>query len=147
MRCHHLMRQVCPTKIGMFPVTRRPEVPLDRQARFEIRTCNDGYSIQLLGFRMGDNRPTLLIDTQQSSIELLIHTGTVLFLQVAAGSSSPTFIAQFRNGNSTLVGTVDGVGGVSYSEEHTDPGDYVIIKVPVKNFPDAPRRFRLKTYD
>jgi hypothetical protein len=85
---------------------------------------------------------------------LLIQTGTLIVVQMTAGSSSPTLIAQFQKGTPVLLGRDSGVGGVTYSEDHKG-GDYAIITIPQKTFPDAtgkypevaPHRYRLKLFN
>lgn len=147
--------KICPIRVGLFPTRWSGDFPILERARFEVRACESGYPIQLLGFRKSERRPSLFIDTQQGAIGLLISVGEILVLQVEAGSSSPTFIARFRKGNPILVSREDGVGGVSYSEEHPETSDYVVISVPQKTFPGPngefpnvpPHRFRLKMFD
>jgi hypothetical protein len=73
---------------------------------------------------------------------------------MTAGSSNPTLVAQFREGVPLLLAREDGVGGVTYAEEHKG-ADYAIITIPQKTFPDAmgqfpnipPHRYRLKIFD
>lgn len=132
-------RPLCPAVIGIYPVDSRIDDPMDMRPRFEIRACGNGRDdIQLLGFRAGAKSPSLIEGGSQ--IELLIQTGTLLLIQMTAGSSSPTLVAQFRKGSPVLLGREDGVGGVSYREDHTN-GDYAIITIPQKTFPDGSRRF------
>jgi hypothetical protein len=141
---------LCPTLLGMYPVDLKIDEPLKQRPRFEIRACNDGRgTIQLLGFKANANSPSLV--EPGSPIGLLIHTGTLIVVQMTAGSSSPTLVAQFRKGVPVLLGRESGVGGVTYSEDHHGD-DYAIIAVPQKSFPDnngnftdvPPHRYRLK---
>ena len=140
---------ICPTVVGLYPVNFNRDEPLRRRARFEIRDCEDRLgSIQLLGFPANATAPTLV--EGGTHIVLLIHTGTILVVQTSAGSSSPTLVAQFQRGKPVLLGSEDGVGGITYAEE----GGYAIIAIPQKTFPDAdgrfpqvpPHRYRLKIY-
>ena len=130
--------------------------PVNQLERFEVRMCPSGYPVQLLGFKAKERRPSMLIDTEQSGIELLIKAGNVLLLQVSAGSSSPVFIAQMKKGTPTLISREDSVGGVSYREVQTNEGGFVVFTVPQKTRPDfrtgkfpdvPPHRIRLKMYD
>jgi hypothetical protein len=153
--------KICPAALSVHPVDiRQGELPLQQQARFEIRVCNLGDAqyvqrVQLLGFSRKAAQPTLIVDTHSQRVELLIHTGTVLVIQVTGGDSSPVYVAQFQNGKPVLISQEDGVGGVSYSEEHPDKGDYAVITVPQKTFPGPdgefpkvpPHRFRLKIHE
>jgi hypothetical protein len=143
---------LCPTLLGMYPVDFKTDEPLRQRARFEIRGCSDGRgSIQLLGFKANANTPSLVEPGEP--IELLIHTGALIVVQMTAGSSSPTFVAQFRKGKPVLLSREDGVGGVTYREDHTQ-GDYAIITIPQKTFPVngkfpnvPPHRYRLKIWE
>ena len=143
---------LCPTVMGVYPVDFKHDEPLSRRPRFEIRSCRSDFDIQLVGFRAGATTPTLI--EPGDHIELLIQTGTLILVQMTAGSSSPTLVAQFRKGIPVLLGREDGVGGVTYSEDHTD-GDYAIITIPQKTSPNAsgkfpkvaPHRYRLKIYE
>lgn len=138
--------------MGVYPVDFNHHEPLNRRPRFEIRSCRSDLDIQLVGFTSGSTTPTLV--EPGDHIELLIQTGTLILIQMTAGSSSPTLVAQFRKGIPVLLGREDGVGGVTYSEDHKD-GDYAIITIPQKAFPDAsgkfpkvaPHRYRLKIHD
>ncbi len=143
---------VCPTVLGIYPIGFKIDQPLRQRARFEIRTCRNGLDIQLLGFKANASAPSLM--EGGSPIELLIQTGTLLVIQMMAGSSDPTLVAQFQKGNPVLLGREDGVGGITYSEDHKD-GDYAIITIPQKSFPDVygkfptvpPHRYRLKIFE
>ena len=143
---------LCPTTLGIYPVDFKIDEPLKQRARFEIRTCSDGSgSIQLLGFEANASKPSLVESGEP--IDLLIHTGTLIVVQMVAGSSSPTFVAQFKKGRPVLLSREDGVGGVTYSEDHRD-GDYAIITIPQKTFPVngkfpdvPPHRYRLKIWE
>jgi hypothetical protein len=144
---------LCPTLLGTYPVDFKIDEPLKQRPRFEIRSCSDGGgSIQLLGFKAHANTPSLV--EPGSHVELLIQTGTLIVVQMTAGSSSPTLVAQFQKGLPVLLGREDGVGGVTYSEDHKD-SDYAIITIPQKTFPDAygkfpevpPHRYRLKIWE
>jgi hypothetical protein len=86
-------------------------------------------------------------------LELSIQTGNALIVQAVDGvTSSALFVAQFRNGNPVLVAKDRTSGGVSYSEDHSETGDYVIITVPLKVYRDQtthppdvpPHRYRLR---
>lgn len=143
----------CPTLLGVYPVDFKPDRPLHQRARFEIRACGNGLNeVQLLGFKANTDVPALI--EGGSHIELLIQTGTVLVMQMTAGSSSPTLVAQFQKGNPVLLGREDGVGGITYKEEHKD-GDYAIVTIPQKVFPNAygkfanvpPHQYRLKIFE
>ena len=103
-----------------------------------------------------DTKPSLLIDTEQAGIPLLIKSGNVLLLQVSAGSSSPVFIAQMKKGIPTLVRREDSVGNVSYREDHTGTGSFAVFTIPQKTFPDPttgkfpatpPHVIRIRIYD
>jgi hypothetical protein len=144
---------VCPTLLGIYPADLKIDEPLKQRPRFEIRACNDGSgTIQLLGFKAKAASPSLV--EPGSAIELLIHTGTLILVQMMAGSSSPTLVAQFRKGVPVLVGREDGAGGVTYGEDHKN-GDYAVIAIPQKTFPDGdgkfpvvpPHRYRLKIWE
>jgi hypothetical protein len=148
---------LCPAVVGLFPTERIDEdTPVNRLARFEVRMCSGGFPVQLLGFKRNEIRPSMFINTEQSGISLLIQTGTVLLLQVSAGSSSPIYIVQMKKGTPVLVSREDSVGGVSYREQHDGNGDFVVFTVPQKTFPDPttgtfpkvpPHEIRLKIYD
>ncbi len=144
---------LCPTVLGTYPVDFKIDEPLKGRPRFEIRSCGDGRdAIQLVGFKENADTPSLVEDG--SHVQLLIQTGTLIVVQMTAGSSSPTLVAQFQRGTPVLLGREDGVGGVTYAEDHNG-GDYAIITMPQKTFPDAagrfpkvPRRhYRLKLFD
>jgi len=149
--------EICGITVGLFPTQPVEEAtPVNQLERFEVRMCPSGYPVQLLGFKAKERRPSMLIDTEQSGIELLIKAGNVLLLQVSAGSSSPVFIAQMKKGTPTLITREDSVGGVSYSEVQTNEGGFVVFTVPQKTRPDfrtgkfpdvPPHRIRLKMYD
>ena len=61
-------------------------------------------------------------------------------------------VAQFQKGVPVLLGREDGVGGITYSEDHKGGESYAIITVPQKTFPRfpgdvpnvPPHRYRLK---
>jgi hypothetical protein len=144
---------VCPTILGIYPADFKVDEPLRQRARFEIRACGNGRDdVQLLGFKANASTPSLI--EGGSHIGLLIQTGTLLVMQMTAGSSSPTLVAQFQKGNPVLLGREGGVGGITYSEDHEN-GDYAIITIPQKTFPDAsgkfpdvpPHRYRLKIFE
>ena len=143
---------VCPTTLGIYPVDSKIGEPLRQRARFEIRACRNGLDVQLLGFKANASAPSLM--EGGSPIELLIQTGTLLVMQMTAGSSDPTLVAQFQKGNPVLLSREDGVGGITYSEDHKN-GAYAIIAIPQKTFADAygkfpnvpPHRYRLKIYE
>lgn len=136
-------KKLCEERLASYPMLRSIDTPVDQRARFEIRLC-DGPSIQLAGFKAGEHEPTLLIDTEQPAVGRLIQTGTVLFVQVVAGSSSPTYILQ-----------ISAAGGVAYREEYLREGDFAVFSVPLKTYPDEtgkfsntqPRIIRLKMWD
>jgi hypothetical protein len=144
---------LCPTLLGIYPADFKIDEPLEQRLRFEIRACNDGRgTIQLLGFKANASVPSLV--EPGSPIGLLIHTGTLIVIQMTAGSSSPTLVAQFQKGVPVLLGREHGVGGITYSEDHKS-GDYAIIAIPQKMFPDSkgkfpdvpPHRYRLKIWE
>lgn len=144
----------CPTLLGIYPVDLKDYEPLRQRPRFEIRACNDGRgTIQLLGFKANAGSPSLV--EPGSSIELLIHTGTLIVVQMTAGSSSPTLVAQFQKGAPVLLGREDGVGGITYTEDHKDADGYAIITIPQKTFPRfpgdvpnvPPHRYRLRIWE
>ncbi len=144
---------LCPTLLGIYPVDFKIDEPLKQRPRFEIRSCNDGGgSIQLLAFKANANTPSFV--EPGSHVELLIQTGTLIVVQMTAGSSSPTLVAQFQKGVPELLGREDGVGGVTYSEDHKGGSDYAIITIPQKTFPVGgkfpdvpPHRYRLKIWE
>jgi hypothetical protein len=148
------IEKLCSERLGSFPMIGSLELPTDEKPRFEIRRC-EGPTVQLAGFRAGENSPTLLIDTEQPAIALLISRGTILFVQVVAGSSSPTYVLQMHRGTPTLVSRISGGGGAEYREEHTRSGDFAVLTIPLKTYPDArgkfpntpPRVLRLKIFD
>jgi hypothetical protein len=147
-------KKLCQERLASYPILGSIDSPVDQRARFEIRTC-DGPSIQLAGFKAGELEPTLLINTDQPAVSLLIHTGTILFVQLVAGSSSPTYILQMRRGTPELVVRLSGVGGVAYRMEHPREGDFAVFSIPLKTYPDEtgkfpntpPRVIRLKVWD
>src|SRR5579862_4073532 len=72
----------------------------------------------------------------------------------ATGATASTvYILAFHKGKPILVAQSSTVGGVSYREEHSTKGDYVIVSVPPKvypggngKFPDVPpRQYRIRT--
>jgi hypothetical protein len=146
--------RLCSERLSSYPGIGTWNTPTDQASRFEIRRC-DGLSIQLAGFRAGENSPALIIDTEQPAVGLLIKTGTILFVQVVAGSSSPTYVLQMQKGTPTLVAQISGDGGAEYREEHTRSGDFAVFTVPLKTHPDATGKFpntppqvlRLKMFD
>jgi hypothetical protein len=147
-------KRICPSTLGIYPaLLKEPDLPLSRRARFELRICENNSPVQLVGFRSGELKPFLALDTLAAlnDIEMVIHRGSILVLQVGAGSSSPVYIAQFQRGKPVLVSQEDGVGGVSYSEENGDTTDYAIIAVPLKPMgdfrPHPPHRFRLRIHN
>lgn len=132
---------LCSKVIGVYPIGFNFDSELNLRPRFEIRSCGSADEIQLVGFKANAAAPSL--------VELLIQTGTLLLMQKTAGSSSPTYIAQFQNGVPVLLSREDGIGGVKYKE---DPEGYAIIVVPQKVVPGPdgrfprvpPHRYRLK---
>ena len=144
--------ELCPAVLGVYPVDFSHDEPLNRRPRFEIRSCRSDFDIQLVGFTANSTTPSLV--EPGGHIELLIQTGTFILLEMTAGSSSPTLVAQFQSGTPRLLGREDGVGGVTYSYDHEDP-NYAIITIPQKTLPDAsgghpniaPHRYRLKIYE
>lgn len=145
--------RICPTVVGIYPTDFHFNWPLSLRPRFEVRACGDpGDTVQLLGFKARMSGPSMI--EVANHIELLIQTGTVLVMQTSAGDSDPTFVAQFQKGNPVLLKLEDGVGGVTYAEEHGKDGDYAIITVPQKTFPGAtgkspdkpPHRYRLRIF-
>ena len=140
---------LCPTVLGVYPVYFDIDRPLHQRARFEIRACGNGDDeVQLVGFKADANTPALV--ERGSHIELLIQTGTVLVMQMTAGSSSPTLVVQFQKGTPVLLGREGGTGGVTYREDRKN--GYAIVTIPQKVFPDAygkfpnvpPHQYRLK---
>jgi len=149
--------RICPATLSVHPVDiRHSDLPILQQARFEIRTCDPGESqhVQLLGFSMHAKSPALIVDTDSPWIVFLLQTGPILVMQVMAGDSSPTYIAQFKRGVPVLLFQDSAAGGPTYSEDHTNRGGFAIISIPRKVFPDddgkfpkvPPYRFRLKVY-
>jgi len=140
---------LCPRVVGIYPVDLRFDVSLHLRARFEVRACGKLDDIQLVGFEADAREPSLI--EGGSHIELLIQTGTVIVIQMTAGSSSPTLVAQFQKGKPMLLAREDGIGGVTYSED----GEYAVVTIPQKTFPNAdgkfaeapPHRYRLKRLD
>lgn len=129
----------CSTVLGTYPVDSDIDSPLRQRARFEIRACGNGRNdVQLLGFKAKEDAPSLI--ESGSHIELLIQTGTLLVMQMTAGTSSPTLVAKFQKGNPVIVGREDGAGGVTYTEDHQH-SDYAIITIPQKTFPDINGKF------
>jgi hypothetical protein len=144
---------VCPTVLGIYPVDFKIDDPLNQRPRFEIRACNDGRgTVQLLGFKASAGSPSLV--ESGSPIELLIHTGTLIVVQMTAGSSSPTLVAKFQKGIPVLLGRESAVGSITYTEEHKN-GDFAIITIPQKTYPDnngkfpdvPPHRYRLNIWE
>jgi hypothetical protein len=142
---------LCPDVLGVYPVDFKIDNPLQQRPRFEIRACGHGSDeIQLLGFEANAENPVLI--EGGSHIELLIHTGTVLIIQMTAGSSDPTLAAQFQKGTPVLLGREDGQGGITYKEERKKDGVYAMIAIPQKTYPNShgkfpkvpPRRYRLR---
>ena len=77
----------------------------------------------------------------------IIQRGTWIVIQLLAGSSTPTLVAQFRNGDPALLERVDGDAGIRYSEVR----EFDVITIPLKNPPSGspqrkPKVFRLKAY-
>lgn len=152
----HNPETICPVRMASYPVGKPAEGLLgDERPRFEIRTCGSGdtQEIQLLGYSAGQRRPALVINTGAKWLDLIIQTENVLIVQALDGvSSAALYIAQFQNGKPMLVAKDRTVGGVSYSEDHREGGDYVIITVPLKVYRDergnpppvAPHRYRLR---
>ena len=148
---------VCSERTAVYPVGIRAanRLPPDQQPRFEIRMCGSGDSrkIQLLGYSARKPRPVLVINTGAKELGLLIQTGNALIVQAQdAVSSAALYVAQFRNGKPVLVAKDRTVGGVSYSEDHREIGDYVILTVPLKVYRDEttkppdvpPHQYRLR---
>jgi hypothetical protein len=148
---------ICAQRTAVYPVPFQTssELTIEQQPRFEIRMCGSGQSevIQLLGYSARQTRPALVINTGAKHADLLIQTGNALVLQAQDGvSSSALYLVQFQNGKPVLVAKDRTVGGVSYSEDHQDIGDYVTITVPLKTYRDEtakpsdvpPHQYRLR---
>lgn len=119
----------CPTVIGMYPVDlRTADEPLSTQARFEVRRCGN-YDIQLLGFKAKGTAPSMVVADGQ--IGGIFQHGSWIVIQLVAGSSTPTLVAQFRKGIPSLLARVDGDDGITYRED----GEYATFSIPLKNIP------------
>jgi hypothetical protein len=148
---------ICSAVAGVYPVTVRPfGLPLNQRPRFEIRWCGSGefQEVQILGYSARERQPSLLVNTHAGWLDLLIQTGNVLIAEAGDSVTTSTlYIARFKSGKPELVTSDTTDGGVSYSEEHTEFGDFVIVTVPLKIYPDAtgkfpdvpPRRYRIRT--
>jgi hypothetical protein len=76
--------------MGVYPVGFNHEEALNRRPRFEIRSCRSDFDIQLVGFRA--NSITAPLVEPGEHIGLLIQTGTLIVVQMTAGSSSPILV-------------------------------------------------------
>ena len=120
-----------------------------QQQRFEIRYCPGGQAhIQLLGFKRGSERPSIVVNTEAHLTALVIQTGSVLAVEVIDGVSSYGFyLLTFKQGSPIVVGQDRTVGNVSYSESHLEHPvrDLVNFVVPLKTYPGEPKKVP-KTY-
>jgi hypothetical protein len=79
--------------------------PTSRLARFELRRCDPGTAdlLQVVAWSEGATKPSLVVDTDRSTIVELILSRDVLVLVTAGGPYNRLQVLQLRKGAPELV--------------------------------------------
>lgn len=94
--------QVCKQVLATLGTRRVFRLPLSTMQRVEIRTCEEG-SLQLVAWEKDRPAPSLVVETNRTSIVQLLVLGNVFVFETAGASSDVVQVILFEAGKPRLA--------------------------------------------